>query len=164
MTLKLGFSSFMILVMFCCQMAAAQTVYSTSSHNVTVTVSTITLLQVSSGVVNLTISGAAAVAGQDLMTATNTSTNLLWGTNSSLKKVTVGSSLVAPLFALKILAASPTQGTAAPEVTLSTTPADLLLNIGRSSGSCVLQYTAEALASQGTGSDAHTITFTVQNQ
>lgn len=127
-------------------------------------VSTITLIQVSSGVVNITISGANAVAGQDLMTVTNTATNLLWGINSSLKKVTVSTSLVAPLFTIKLLGVSPTQGTAAPEVTLSTTAKDFLLNVGRSAGNCILRYTAEALASQGTGSDAHTITYTVQTQ
>lgn len=152
-----------ILLFFCSPMQA-QTVYATSTHRVTVIVSTITLLQVSSGVVNMTISGANAVAGQDLMTSTNQATNLLWGINSSLKKITVNTSLAAPLFTLKVLAGSPTQGTAAPQVTLSTTPMDFLTNVGRSSGNCILQYTAEALASQGTGTDPHTITFTVQNQ
>ncbi len=144
--------------------ACAQVVYATPSHSVTVVVSTITLIQVTSGVVNLTISGANAVAGQDLMLETNSATSLLWGINGSLKKVTVGTSLGAPLFTLKVFAAAPSQGTAAPEVTLSVIPSDFLLNLGRSSGSCTLQYTAEALASQGTGTDAHTITFTVQNQ
>ena len=152
-----------IILLFCAQMQA-QTVYATRTHRVTVIVSTITLDQVSSGVVNMTISGADAVAGQDLMTLTNQSTNLLWGINSSLKKITVNTSLAAPQFTLKLLAGSSTQGTAAPQVTLSTVPADFLLNIGRSSGNCILQYTAEALASQGTGTDPHTITFTVQNQ
>ena len=162
--MKFGFFTIVFLFMFFGSSARAQTVYRVRSHTVTVAVSTITLVQVSSGVVNITISGANAVAGQDLMTITNTATNLLWGINSSLKKVTVGTSLGAPLFTLKLLAVSPSQGTAAPEVTLSTTATDFLLNVGRSSGTSVLQYTAEALASQGTGSDAHTITFTVQTQ
>lgn len=152
-----------ILVLLSSQ-ALSQVTYATSSHTVTVVVSTITLLQVSSGVVNLTVSGANAVAGQDLMSVADQGTSLLWGINSSLKKVTVNTSLAAPLFTLKLAAVNPTQGIAAPQVTLSTTAADLLLNIGRSSGSCALQYTAEALASQGTGSDLHTITLTVQNQ
>jgi hypothetical protein len=152
-----------ILVFFSPQ-ARSQVTYATSSHTVTVVVSTITLIQVSSGVVNLTISGANAIAGQDLMTVNDQGTSLLWGINSSLKKISVNTSLAAPIFTLKLTALNPTQGMAAPQVTLSTTPTDLLLNIGRSSGNCVLQYTAEALASQGTGSDSHTITLTVQNQ
>jgi hypothetical protein len=65
---------------------------------------------------------------------------------------------------LKIVAVNPTAGNAAAEVTLTTTASDFLTNIGRSSGSCGLLYTAIALASQGTGTDSHTITFTVQAQ
>lgn len=162
MRLRLLISACILLLPF--SRVQAQVTYATSSHTVTVVVSTITLVQVSSGVVNLTISGANAVAGQDLMTASDQGTSLLWGINSGLQKVAVNTSVAAPLFTLKLAALSPSQGTAAPQVTLSATPADLLLNVGRSSGSCILQYTAEALASQGTGTDAHTITFTVQNQ
>jgi len=162
MKLRLLISAAILLLL--CPQARSQAIYATSSHTVTVVVSTITLVQVSSGVVGLTISGANALAGQDLMTVSNEATNLLWGINSGLKKVVVNSSVAAPLFTLKLAALSPSQGTAAPQVTLSTTATDLLLNVGRSSGNCVLQYTAEALASQGTGTDAHTITFTVQNQ
>lgn len=134
------------------------------NHTVTVQVSTVTVLQVSSGVVNLNITGAGMVAGQDQMMATDQSTSLLWGINSSNKKITVNTNLVNPTYTLKILAVSPTVGIAAGEVTLSTTPADFLLNVGRSSGSCQIRYTAIALASQGTGSDNHQITFTVQTQ
>lgn len=136
----------------------------TDSHTVTVQVSAITYLQISSGTINLTIDGTNAVAGQDMMSATNTSTNLLWGINSSLKKITVQTSLGGPKFTLKVFAGAPSQGMAAAEVTLSTIPTDFLLNVGRSKGTCVLQYTAVALASQGPGTDAHTITFTVQTQ
>lgn len=163
-TMKLRFLISAAILLLCSLPARSQVTYATSSHTVTVVVSTITLIQVSSGVVNLTISGANAVAGQDLMTVSNQGTSLLWGINSSLKKITVNTSLASPLFTLKLTAVNPTQGMAAPQVTLSTIPTDLLLNIGRSSGNCVLQYTADALASQGTGSDSHTITLTVQNQ
>lgn len=135
-----------------------------SSHTVTVQVSTITALQVSSGVVNLNITGANVVAGQDQMTTTDQTTSLLWGINSSMKKITVQTNLAAPLFTLKVLAVNPTVGTAAGEVTLSTVANNFLLNVGRSSGSCTLRYTGIALASQGTGTDSHMITFTVQTQ
>jgi hypothetical protein len=146
------------------QAAPAQT-YGSDYHTVTVTVATITDIQVSSGSVSLTITGAGVPAGQDQMTAVDQTTNLLWGVNSATKKVTVNTNLVAPLFTMKLLALTPTSpGTAAPEVTLSTTPTDLLLNIGRSTGTCSLRYTGIALASQGMGTDTHTITFTVATQ
>jgi hypothetical protein len=143
--------------------AAAQ-VYGTGSHTVTVQVSVITAVRVTGGSINLNISSANVVAGQNQMSVTDQSTSLLWGTNSSLRKVSVGTSLAAPKYTLKILALSPTQGTAAPEVTLTASAQDFLLNIGRSTGSCTLQYTGIALASQGTGNDVHVITFTVLSQ
>lgn len=136
----------------------------TDNHTVRVSVAVITALQVSAGTVNLTISGADAVAGQDLMTTTDQTTSLLWGSNSSNQKVTVQTSLASPSFTLKIEAMNPTQGASAGQVVLSATPQDFLLNIGRSSGSCAIRYVGEAFASQGAGSDAHTITFTISNQ
>jgi len=139
-------------------------VFGSGSHTVTVQVSPITSVAVSGGSVSLAITAASAVAGQDQLTITDKSTQLLWGTNSSSKKITVMTSLAAPLFTLQLLALNPTQGTAASQVTLSTTAQDFLLNIGRSSGTATLQYTGIALASKGTGSDAHVITFTVATQ
>ena len=139
-------------------------VYGTANHTVTVTVATITYLQVNLGTVNLSISGASAVAGQNSMTVTDQTSSLSWGTNSSLQKISANTNLAAPLFSLKLLAFNPTAGVAAPELTLGTTAADLVLNVGRTKGTCTLKYTGIALASQGTGTDAHTITFTVQAQ
>ncbi len=137
---------------------------STAHHTVTVIVQTITLLQINVGTVALNITGAGLVAGQNQMTATDQSTTLLWGTNSSLKKITVSTNLAAPIFAMKVVALNPTTGTAGPQVTLSTVTNDLILNIGRSSGSSSLQYTGVALASQGVGKDTHVITYTIQSQ
>ena len=131
----------------------------------TVSVATVNVIQVSGGSVNLSLGSTAVTAGVDLMgPVTNTSTTLLWGFNSSLRKVTVKTSLASPKYILKVLAVAPTAGTASSEVTLSTTAADFLTNTGRSSGSCTLQYSGYALASKGTGSDSHTITFTVAAQ
>ena len=138
--------------------------FGVSSHIITVQVQQITGVQVNVVSISLAITGANAVAGQDMMTTSDQSSTLLWGINGGTKKITVNTNVAAPLFALKIEALSPTQGTAAPEVTLSTAPSDFLLNVGRSSGSCTLRYTGVALASQGTGTDAHTVTFTVQTQ
>ena len=150
------------LLLLSLQNAAAQG--GSDFHTVTVQVSTITAVQVSSGTVNMNIAGASTVAGQDQMSIVDQSTSLLWGINSSLKKITVNTSLAAPKYTMKVLAVSPSVGTASAEVTLSTTAADFMINVGRSSGSCTLKYTGIALASQGTGSDAHTITFTIQTQ
>jgi len=141
----------------------AQT-YATGDHTVTVQISTITMVSVSVGAISMTITGAGVPAGQDQMTATNQSSQLQWGINSSSRKITAQTNLAAPQFTLKLLALNPTQGTAAAEVILSTTAQDFMLNIGRSLGNCTLQYTGVALASQGTGTDSHTITFTVQTQ
>ncbi len=141
----------------------AQT-YGTANHRVTVTVNAITVLQLSSGIINLAISGSNAIAGQDQMTVTDQSSTLSWGTNSSLRKVTVNSNVAAPKFTLKVVAVNPTSGNATSEVTLTTSAADFILNIARSSGTCGLLYTGIALASQGTGTDSHTITYTVAAQ
>ena len=138
--------------------------FATANHAVTVQVATITGLQISAGSVTLNIASASAVAGQDIMSVSDQSTSLLWGTNSSSRKITINSSLVAPTFTLNALALNPTQGLSAAEATLSSTPVDFLLNIGRSLGSCSIRYTGIALASQGTGTDSHTITFTIQTQ
>ena len=139
-------------------------VFGTGQHTVTVQVSSVTAVRVTSGTVSLNITNANAVAGQDLMTVTDQGTQLLWGVNASQRKISVQSSLAAPKYTLRLVAINPTRGTAAPEVTLNATARDFLLNIGRSSGTCTLRYTGSALASQGTGTDVHVITFTVQTQ
>lgn len=146
--------------LFWIETAPAQSDY----HTITVTVATITAVQVSSGNVSLSITGAGLIAGQDLMTAVDQSSNLLWGINSANRKITVRTDLLSQTFSLRVLAVNPIQGAAAPEVTLTTVAQDFLLNVGRSSGTCGIRYTGLALASQGTGSDSHTVTFTVTTQ
>jgi len=123
-----------LAVILLCGSARAQ-VYGTGAHTVTVQVSVITAVRVTVGTVNLNISNANVVAGQNQMSVTDQSTSLLWGTNSSARKIAVSTSLVAPKYTLKLLALNPTQGTAAPEVTLSSASRVLLLIIGRSTGS-----------------------------
>jgi len=133
-------------------------------NTVTVSVSPVTVIQLSGGTVNLDITGAQAVAGQDQMTVSNNATQLLWGTNSSLQKITAVSDNPAPLFTLTVESSAASQGSPAGPVTLSTTAGDLLLGIGRSAGTCTITYTAIVLASQGTGTDSHNVTFTIQAQ
>ena len=151
------------LISCCLVTRASAQVFGNDSHLVTIQVSPITIVQVV-GNVNLSMTGASVTAGEDMMTITDRSTSLRWGINSSRRKVTVATKLVAQKFTLKLQAINPTQGPAAPEATLCTAAKDLLLNIGRSTGTCTLQYTGDALASQGAGSDVHVITFTVQSQ
>jgi hypothetical protein len=143
----------------------AQT-YGASSHSVRVTVATINNLSLSSGTVSMTIDAASAVAGQNLMgPVVSSGTSLLWGVNSSNKKITATTSLASPMFTLRLVAVAPTPpASAAGEAPLSTLGADLLTNVGKSTGSATLQYTGTALASSGSGTDTHLVTFTITNQ
>jgi len=156
-------SAFLAISILCPSRALAQT-FDADAHTVQVSVLPISVVSLSSGTVNLDMSLGLITPGQDQMTVTDQSTTLTWGTNSSASKITASTSLAAPLFDLRIVAVNPTQGAASPEFSLTTTAQDLLLNLGRSSGSCLLHYTGVALASQGSGSDLHVITFTVQAQ
>jgi len=134
------------------------------AHTVTVQVNPINILAVNISAVNLTIDGSVAVPGQDLMVVSDASTMLLWGSNSSTQKITISSSLATPQFVLRALAVSPSVGTPGPELVLGAVTGDLILGVGRSSGSSQIRYTGEALASQGVGTDTHVITFTVVAQ
>jgi hypothetical protein len=136
-------------------------IYGTANHQVTVIVNPISVIQITIGTINLNISGANAIAGQDQMSVTDQTSTLLWGTNSSSQKITITTNLGVQKFTVQALALNPTVGTAASQATLSTTASDFITGIGRSSGSATVLYTGIALASQGTGTDSHTITFTI---
>lgn len=138
--------------------------FGTDNHTVTVFVQEITTIQADLGIVNMVISGTGVVAGENVMNVISEASRLLWGTNGSGRKTTVATNLVSPKFVMKVEALNPTQGTAAPEVVLTNTARDFLLNIGRSSGSCTIKYTGTATAEQGIGTDSHLITFTIQSQ
>ncbi len=154
---------FVALVASCAGTLMGQT-YGVSAHTVTVSVQPIAVLQVTSGIVNLSIATANVIAGQDQMSVSDQSSSLIWGVNSGAQKITAVSTIGSPKYTLKLMVVGPTQGMAAPEATLTLAASDILMNIGRSSGSCALRYTGIALASQGPGSDAHTITFTIVAQ
>lgn len=142
-------------------------VIGTATHTITVNVATIAVLQLNTTALNLNITGDNVVAGSDLMITTNQTTTLSWGTNSSNVKITVRTDNPNPLFELWIEASisnttSPT-AYSAPEVRLKTTADNLILGMGRSSGSAIIKYRAVAYASQGTGTDSHGLTFTITN-
>jgi hypothetical protein len=144
--------------------ASPAQVFGLDRHTVTIQVLPITTVQILGGGITLDMNNANVVAGQDVMSVTDQSTSVQWATNSASRKITVVTDLAAPLFGLQLRALNPTSGVAVTEVTLSTTARDLLLDIGRSTGSAALLYTAIAYASQGTGTDNHVITFTIQSQ
>jgi hypothetical protein len=137
---------------------------SSDNHTVTIQVADISVIDVTASSLTLDVLTGDIVVGRDLMTITDQSSSLLWGTNGSGRKITASTSLAAPKFELRLSASNPTRGTPTPEFALSTLPQDLLLDIGRSLGSCVLQYTGIAYASQGTGTDIHSISFTIVAQ
>jgi hypothetical protein len=143
--------------------ASAQ-IFGGDTQTVSVQVSPITVLSIQGSAVAMNITNANLVAGVDAMTVQDETSRLLWGTNSSARKITAQTSLGTALFQLRLVALSPSRGTPGPEMLLGTAPQDLLLNIGRSQGNCTLRYTGTALASQGVGTDNHTITFTVTSQ
>lgn len=144
----------------CVVLAGAALGASSDGHTVTVQVSAVNELAVSGGNITLTVN--SATAGSDLDDATdNTTCELDWTTNQASKKITAETNLAAPSFILKVVAQNVSGGTAAPEVTLSTTAQDFVTGASQSSGSCDLAYTASATAAQGTGSDVHTITYTI---
>lgn len=154
----------LVVVFLACAPAASSQVYGTDTHSISVQVSPITVIAIQGSAVALSITNANLTAGVDAMTVEDRSSRLLWGTNSSARKITAQTSLLAPLFELRLVALSPTRGTPGPEMLLGGTPQNLMLDIGRSQGSCTLRYIGTAFASQGIGSDNHTITFTVTTQ
>ena len=132
----------------------------TADHTVTVTVEAINEAAITGGDLTLTINSATAGSEPD-DAVDNTTCDLAWTTNEAAKKITVETDLAAPTFALKVLAQNVTGGTAAAEVTLSTTATNFVTGVATTTGGCDLQYTASATAAQGTGSDVHTVTYTL---
>ena len=109
---------------------------------------------------NVTLIVDSAVPGSDPEATDNTTADLKWTTNVSGKKITVQTGLGSPQFTIKVVAQNITSGTAAPEITLSTTAADFVTGIANAAGSCDLCYTAIAPVTAGTGTDVHQVTYT----
>lgn len=128
-------------------------------------------LSLVTGDVDLVISSATAGSQPDAVT--DETSQLQWTTEvlDPVKKITVQTNAANPAYALTVRATnvSAADGTAAGEVTLSTTAADLITGIPAGvpladPGSCNLRYSATASAAGGTGADIHTITFTITDQ
>jgi hypothetical protein len=152
-------------IMQCCVLLPAF-IFSQASvpHTVTVVVQPITVMQISVRAVLMDIAGAGVSAGEEMMTAVDQSTMIKWATNGAVKKITVRTDIAGPKFIMMMVALNPTVGTSAAEFPVSGVDHDFLLSIGKSYGSSIVRYTGITLASQGTGEDVHSITFTILSQ
>ena len=149
-----------LAVALCFVLAGLGIAASSGNHSATVQVNAINEMGISGGNITLTINSATAGSEPDAQ-SDNTTCDLQWTTNEASKKITVATDNGTPNFTLKILAENVSGGTATSEVTLSTTATDFVASISTTVGSCDLKYTASATAAQGTGSDAHTVTYTL---
>jgi hypothetical protein len=123
------------------------------------------------GDVSLTITTAAA--GQQPPAVTDETGQLEWTTlvTDPVKKIIAQTNLASPSFTLSVRAVniSAGDGTGAGAVMLSTTPADLVVDIPAGiqpldPGTCTLRYTASATVTGGAGTDNHSVTFTITDQ
>jgi hypothetical protein len=130
-----------------------------ADHIVTVTISAINEISVT-GAPSLTVS--TATAGQDLDDDVDLVTcDLSWTTNAANKKITVATTL-APSVTLKVVAVAPTAGSAAAEVTLSTTAADFITGIGKTFGTSDITYTLAASVTDAiVTNETITVTYTI---
>jgi hypothetical protein len=142
----------------------------TGNHTVSVSVNAVTVMQINGGTRNLNISSAVATAGVNKIgDVTDGMSLLLWGTNSTPRKITIRTNIT-PVFSLKAQATNITMVSGmyatTPEVTFLVQNNDynFITGIGCSSGSANVLYTASALASQGIGTETHTITFTITTE
>ncbi len=143
----------------CAVLASAASAAQSASHTVTVQVNAISELTLTGGDMTLTLNTATAGGQPDSVVSAPCA--LAWTANQANARITVETSLASPTFTLKVVAQGLTGGAAAPEVTLSNTAADFITGAGNTTGACSLRYTAYATAAQGTGSDVHTVTYTL---
>lgn len=124
------------------------------------------VLSVEGGDVTLSIS--SATAGQDPNPAVDqisSSLNYKSGPVDPTLKITVATDLGSPLFVLRVEAINVGDGSATGEIVLGTTAQDLITGVTSTSlVGCDLKYTSVALASDGVGTDAHTVTYTMVAQ
>lgn len=123
---------------------------------------------------NQTLTVTSAVIGSEPTAVVNSASTLSYKRRTVITKITVGTSCPGQSFTLKVLAVSPTAGTAAPEVTLTDGMVAVNFIINIPSGStgawrtATLRYTASATFAQGNsaemGNDVHSITYTLAAQ
>lgn len=114
---------------------------------------------------NLVVS--TAIAGQEPDPVMDESCQLRYskGAPDPSMKITVRTNYAGPLFGLEVEAFNESNGDPTGAVMLSTTPRDLITNITAvSNQSCSLRYRAVPTASDGTGIEVHTVTYTICGQ
>lgn len=126
----------------------------TANHTVTVTVSAVNEVAITGGNVSLNIGSTYAAAD-------STTAGLTWSTNESSKKITVASSLATIVYPLVVSATGVSGGTAAAAVTLTNVAQDFVTGISLTDGTAGLSYSATSTAGDGTGVEAHTVTYTI---
>lgn len=131
-----------------------------ASHTVTVTVGVIIEVTITGG--DLTLQINTATGGGDPNQVTDATTcDLSWTINGDPKKITVETTIGSPTFVLQVEAQNVTGGTGTAPVELSTTAVDFITDISATIGNCDLAYTASAAAADGTGTENHTVTYTL---
>jgi hypothetical protein len=113
-----------------------------------------------------TLNVTTAVAGADPTPVINTSSRLRYRAQAKVCRITVQTSCPSQKFTLTVLATGVVRGVAAPAVTLQNGVAatNFITSIptGWSGTTTItLRYTASPLFSQGTGTDTHTVTYTI---
>ena len=122
-------------------------------------------LSLTGGSITLTVS--AATAGSQPDPVDNTNCGLAWTTGGAdpTQKITVRSSLGDPEFPLTVEAQSVTAGTATGSVAVSVLDTDLITDIApNSTGSGQLHYQVSPTVAAGSGTESHTITYTITAQ
>jgi hypothetical protein len=144
---------------------AGSSLAQTDSHTMSVTISTITVINVDN---NVTMTINAATAGsQPTAVSDNTTANLLWTTNATPRKVQVKTGAAVPsgltltVAAQNIVKVGSGAPAAAGTVTLSTTDQDFITGAGRSAGTCDLNYTAAATVDAVIQTNVITVTYTI---
>lgn len=130
----------------------------TAGHTVTVIVEPINEVALEGGDLELVIDSATAGERPD---EANGTARLLWTTNDRDKKITVATDRNSSAFSLRMEALNVSGGESAGIVSLSTTPRDLVVGISTTVGSADLSYVASATAEAATGSEVHTVSFTI---
>lgn len=131
------------------------------NHTVTVQVAAINEIAITGGNITLTINTATAGSEPDEK-VDNSTCDLLWTTTETSKKITVATDQVSPTFDLRVKPKFVTGGTGIlGEVSLTTSAQDFVTDVATTTGSCDIQYKAVATASDGTGSEVHTVTYTL---
>jgi len=115
-----------------------------------------------------TLNITTAILGSEPTAAISTSSQIVYSSGGGKpSKITVMTSCPNQKFSLTVVAGAipPNGGTAATAVTLTNSmlATDFITSIKKNSGpfTVTLQYTASSLFSQGTGTDSHTVTYTV---